>query len=197
MSQKIPPDTIAVMYRPILIRAAIAALFGLATIIIQEPNDAVVNYGSAIFLVLSGSSMWEYLRRDPVPEAMRSPLSLIAAVWMLAALTLIGVQLGELSVTVTWITLAAGLGIAGVAELWAFSWRKAFAPARDHLIAGIVGIVTAGLYIFIQDLDYHRIFGIAGTYALIIAVLFGISGIGYWLDTRKAIQQDGYQPPEP
>ncbi|HIW47609.1 MAG TPA: hypothetical protein H9884_12010 [Candidatus Yaniella excrementigallinarum] len=185
------------MYRPILIRAAIAALFGLATIIIQEPNDAVVNYGSAIFLVLSGSSMWEYLRRDPVPEAMRSPLSLIAAVWMLAALTLIGVQLGELSVTVTWITLAAGLGIAGIAELWAFSWRKAFAPARDHLIAGIVGIVTAGLYIFIQDLDYHRIFGIAGTYALIIAVLFGISGIGYWLDTRKAIQQDGYQPPEP
>src|SRR5699024_7754217 len=175
MSQKIPPDTIAVMYRPILIRAAIAALFGLATIIIQEPNDAVVNYGSAIFLVLSGSSMWEYLRRDPVPEAMRSPLSLIAAVWMLAALTLIGVQLGALtlsavpvgalSVTVPWITVSAGLGIAWIAELSAFSWRKAFAPARDHLIAGIVGIVTAGLYIFIQVLDYHRIFGIAGTYA--------------------------------
>src|SRR5699024_1666707 len=159
MSQKIPPDTIAVMYRPILIRAAIAALFGLATIIIQEPNDAVVNYGSAIFLVLSGSSMWEYLRRDPAPEAMRSPLSLIAAVWMLAALTLTGVQLAELSATVTGTTLAAGLAIPGLAELWALSWRNAFAPARGHLIAGIVGIVTAGLYIFMQDRDSRRIFG--------------------------------------
>src|SRR5699024_9981180 len=167
MSQKIPPDTIAVMYRPILIRAAIAALFGLATIIIQEANDAVVNYGSAIFLVLSGSSMWEYLRRDPVPEAMRSPLSLIAALWMLAALTLSGVELGALSATVIWISLGAALGLAGIAALSAVSSRRASAAARERLRAGIVGIVAAGLYTFIQHPDYHRVSGIAGTTPLI------------------------------
>ena len=197
MSQKIDLDTIAVMYRPILIRAGVAAIFGIVTFIFQEPSQAVVNYGSAIFFLFSGSAMWEYLRRDPVPEAMRSPLSLIAAVWMLAALTLVGAQLGGVSATVTWITLAAALGIAGIAELWAFTWRKTFAPARDHLIAGIVALITAGLFVVIQDLDYHRIFGIVGTYALIVAVLFGISGIGYWLDTRKAVKEDGYEPPAP
>ena len=197
MSQKIDLDITSVIYRPVLIRAGVAALFGIATFLFQEPSDAVVNYGSAIFFLFSGSAMWEYLRRDPVPEGMRSPLSLIAAIWMLTALTLVGLQLGDVSATVTWITIAAGLGVGGIAEVWAWTWRKSFAPARDHLIAGIVGIITAGLLVAMQDLDYHRIFGIAGTYALIVAVLFAITGIGYWLDTRKAVKEDGYQPPAP
>ncbi|GAA2026890.1 hypothetical protein GCM10009720_03210 [Yaniella flava] len=197
MSQKIDLDITSVIYRPVLIRAGVAALFGIATFLFQEPSDAVVNYGSAIFFLFSGSAMWEYLRRDPVPEGMRSPLSLIAAIWMLTALTLVGLQLGDVSATVTWITIAAGLGVGGIAEVWAWTWRKSFAPARDHLIAGIVGIITAGLLAAMQDLDYHRIFGIAGTYALVVAVLFAITGIGYWLDTRKAVKEDGYQPPAP
>lgn len=196
MSQKIAPDIPAVMYRPVLIRAGIALIFGIATFIIQEPTDAVVNYGATIFFLFSGSAMWEYLRREPVPEGMRTPLSLVAAVWMLAALTLVGVQLGGLSQTVTWAVIAAGLGLSGVAELWAFSWQKTFAPARDHLIAGITGVVMAILFITL-DVDYHRIFGITGTYALITGVLFGITGLGYWLDTRKAIKEDGFQPPAP
>ncbi|OAV63055.1 hypothetical protein [Enteractinococcus helveticum] len=196
MSQKIAPDITAVMYRPVLIRAGIALIFGIATFIIQEPTDAVVNYGATIFFLFSGSAMWEYLRREPVPEGMRTPLSLVAAVWMLAALTLVGVQLGGLSQTVTWAVIAAGLGLSGVAELWAFSWQKTFAPARDHLIAGITGVVMAILLITL-DVDYHRIFGITGTYALITGVLFGITGLGYWLDTRKAIKEDGFQPPAP
>lgn len=196
MNQNIAPDTTAVLYRPVLIRAGIAVIFGIVTFFIQEPSAAVVNYGSAIFFLLSGSAMWEYLRRDPIPEDMRSPLSLIAAVWMLAALTLVGVQLGGLSATVTWSTIAAALGLSGLAELWAFKWRKTFAPARDHLVAGVMGIVAAGLLVGL-DVDYHRIFGIIGMYAIVVGVLFAITGIGYWLDTRKAIKEDGFQPPAP
>src|SRR5690625_1661356 len=196
MSQKIDLDTTAVIYRPVLIRAGVAALFGIATFFIQEPSDAVVNYGSAIFFLFSGSAMWEYLRRDPLPDGLRCPLSLVAAGWMLAAITLVGVQLGDLSRTVTRIAIAAGLGLSGVAELWAWTWRKTFAPARDHLITGITGIVIAALLIGL-DVDYHRIFGITGTYAIIVGVLTAITGIGYWLDTRKAIKEDGYEPPAP
>lgn len=196
MSHTIDPDTTAVMYRPVMIRAGIALIFGIATFFIQEPTDAVVNYGTAIFFLFSGSAMWEYLRRDPVPVGMRSPLSLIAAVWMLAALTLVGIQLGGLSGTVTWVTIAAALALSGIAEVWAFRWRKEFTPARDHLIAGITAIVMAALLVG-MDLDYHRIFGITGTYALITGVLFGITGVGYWLDTRKAVKEHGYQPPAP
>lgn len=196
MSQQLELDTTAVIYRPMLIRAAVALIFGIATFFIQTPNDAIVNYGAAIFFLFSGSAMWEYLRRDPVPEGMRTPLSLIAAVWMLTAITLVGVQLAGLSVTVTWVTIAAALGLAGLAELWAFTWRKTFAVARDHLIAGATGVVTSGLLVALS-VDYHRIFGIAGTYALITGVLFAISGIGCWLDVRKAVKEDGYEPPAP
>lgn len=196
MNHKIAPDITAVMYRPVLIRAGIALIFGIATFIIQEPNDAVVNYGTAIFFLFSGSAMWEYLRRDPVPEGMRTPLSLVAAVWMLAALTLVGIQLGGVAETATWVTIGAALGLSGLAELWAFSWRKTFAPARDHLIAGVTALIMAGLLIGLS-VDYHRIFGIAGTYALTTGVLFAITGIGYWLDTRKAVKEDGFEPPAP
>src|SRR5699024_8759400 len=197
MSPKIDLDTTAVIFRPVLIRAGVAALFGIATFFIQEPSDAVVNYGTAIFFLFSGSAMWEYLRRDPIPEAMRTPLSLMSAVWMLAALTLVGIQLGRVAPTVIWIVIASALGLSGIAELWAFSWRNVFGPARDLLIAGLAAIAVAGILVFIQNLDYHRIFGITGTYALIVAVLVGISGIGYWLDTRKAVKEDGYVPPAP
>ena len=48
MSQKIAPDITAVMYRPVLIRAVIALIFGIATFILQEPTDAVGNYGATI-----------------------------------------------------------------------------------------------------------------------------------------------------
>ena len=54
-----------------------------------------------------------------------------------------------------------------------------------------------GILLIGMDVDYHRIFGITGTYALITGVLFGITGIGFWLDTRKAVKEDGYQPPAP
>lgn len=196
MSQNIAPETTAVLYRPILIRAGIAVIFGISTFFIQEPTSAIVNYGTAIFFIFSGSAMWEYLRRDPVPEAMRNPLSLIAAVWMLAALTLVGIQLGGLPETATWVTIAVALGLSGLAELWAFSWRKVFAPARDHLVAGLVSLIVAGLLVGL-DVDYHRIFGITGTYGIVVGVLFAITGIGFWLDTRKAIKEDGFVPPAP
>ena len=135
MSQKIDPDTTAVMYRPVLIRAGIALIFGIATFFIQEPTDAVVNYGTAIFFLFSGSAMWEYLRRDPVPVGMRSPLSLIAAVWMLAALTLVGVQLGGLSATVTWITIAAALGLLAMVGVGATIFF-AMQPLQPRVIYG-------------------------------------------------------------
>ncbi len=196
MSHSIDLDTSAIMYRPVLIRAGIALVFGIATFFIQDPNDAVVNYGTAIFFLFSGSAMWEYLRRDPVPEKMRSPLSMIAAIWMLAALTLVGIQLGGLSGTVTWVTIAAALGLSGIAELWAATWRKSFAPARDHLIAGVTALMVTVLFIG-MDMDYHRIFGITGTYALIVGVFFAITGAGFWLDTRKAVKEHGYKPPLP
>lgn len=196
MSHTTDLDTSAVIYRPILIRAGIAVIFGIATFFIQEPTDAVVNYGTAIFFLFSGSAMWEYLRRDPVPEKMRSPLSMVAAIWMLAALTLVGVQLGDLPGTVTWVIIAAALGLSGIAELWAATWRKSFAPARDHLIAGIAAIIVTVLFIG-MEMDYHRIFGITGTYALIVGVLFAITGTGFWLDTRKAVKEHGYKPPRP
>src|SRR5699024_687367 len=64
------------------------------------------------------------------------------------------------------------------------------------LITGVTGIVIAVLLIGL-DVDYHRIFGITGTYAIIVGVLTAITGIGYWLGTPKALKEDAYAPPDP
>ena len=84
-----PLEISSVVFKPILIRAVVALAFGLTTVFVAEPGLTWMKVMFALYLVFSGSAMWEYLRRDPVPVAMRSPLSLAAAAWMLGVIVLL------------------------------------------------------------------------------------------------------------
>ena len=112
-TQKTPLAISSEVFKPILIRAGVALFFGLSTVFVQNPGLTWMKVAFALFLVFSGSALWEYLRRDCVPEAMRSPLSLAAAAWMLGTVLLFffGTP-GGVGLTVT-----AALILGGVAEL--------------------------------------------------------------------------------
>ena len=84
-----PLEISSVVFKPILIRAVVALAFGLTTVFVAEPGLTWMKVMFALYLAFSGSAMWEYLRRDPVPVAMRSPLSLAAAAWMLGVIVLL------------------------------------------------------------------------------------------------------------
>lgn len=171
------------MWKPILIRALIAVIFGLTTVFLQEPGLGVLNYGLAAYFVFSGSGLWEYLRRDPVPERMRGPLSIAAAVLMLGAVALLFAG----SVFVAGIIAAAALIGSGAAELTAWAQhRTAFVPARDQLYTGLVGALSGvGLLLFLH-LDAHGLLGIVGGGAIVIAVVLAISGFGFRHDAGPA-----------
>lgn len=196
---KIDPTTTYLIFKPVLIRAGIALIFGVLSLIIQEPTAGWVNYSLAGFFAFSGSAMWEYLRRSVIPAGMRSPLSLTAAVWMLGAISLVGAQLMEFGPAATATIAAAAFGLGGIAEIVAWAAHcKTFIPARDQLLLGAIGLVT-GIVLAIEafsDAGYHFVFGTSGATGFVIAVIAGVAGMGYFLDSRKAIK-DGFTPPDP
>jgi hypothetical protein len=183
---KAPVETAAIMWKPILVRALIAAIFGLTTVFLQEPGLGVLKYGLAAYFVFSGSGLWEYLRRDPVPEGMRGPLSVAAAVLMLGAIALLFTGTPFVAGLIAAIALI-GSGLAEVVA-WA-RYRREFVPARDQLYTGAVGILSGiGLLLFLH-LDPHGMLGIVGGGAIIIAVLLAISGFGFRHDAGPAARE--------
>lgn len=174
------------MWKPILVRALIAAIFGLTTVFLQQPGLGVLKYGLAAYFLFSGSGLWEYLRRDPVPEGMRGPLSVAAAVFMLGAVALIFAGTPFVAGLIGAIALIG----SGLAEVVAWvKYRRAFVPARDQLYTGGAGILSgAGLLVFLH-LDPHGMLGIVGGGAIVIAVLLAISGFGFRHDAGPAARE--------
>lgn len=173
---KAPVETAVAVWKPILIRALVAAIFGLSTVFLREPGVPLLKYGVAAYLVFTGTAMWEYLRRDPVPAPMRSPLSMAAAVWFLGAVVMLFLQ----DTVVMALVIAAVLLLGGIAELVAWAQhRRTFVPARDQLYTGLVGVLTAVALVLGRELDVHGLMGIIGGGAIIIAVLLAISGFGF------------------
>ena len=183
-TQKTPLVISSEVFKPILIRAGVALLFGLSTVFVQNPGLTWMKVAFALFLVFSGSALWEYLRRDCVPEAMRSPLSLAAAA---VRPTPPGVPKKNSS-TVPSIHAAAALILGGVAELVAWArFRRAFIPARDQLWTGVVGVASGAALAVgaVQGLNPHGQLGIVGGGAIIIGVLLLISGLGFHHEVRR------------
>jgi hypothetical protein len=174
------------MWKPILVRALIAAIFGLTTVFLQEPGLGALKYGLAAYFVFSGSGLWEYLRREPVPEGMRGPLSVAAAVFMVGAIVLLFAGTPFVAGLIAAIALIG----AGLAEVVAWArYRREFVPARDQLYTGAVGILSGiGLLIFLH-LDPHGMLGIVGGGAIVIAVLLAISGFGFRHDAGPAARE--------
>lgn len=179
-----PLEISSVVFKPILVRAAVALAFGLSTVFVSTPGLTWMKVTLALYLAFSGSAMWEYLRRDPVPEAMRSPLSLAAAAWMLGVIVLL--FMGD--PMAVGLTAAASLALGGIAELVAWArHRHGFIPARDQLWTGLVGLVS-GLLLAVgaaQGLHPHGQLGIVGGGAIIVGVLLVISGLGFHHEVRR------------
>nr|WP_255718580.1 hypothetical protein [Micrococcus sp. ACRRV] len=156
----------------------------MTTVFVQNPGLTWMKVAFALYLVFSGSALWEYLRRDPVPVGMRSPLSLAAAAWMLGTVVLVIMGSPAAVGIVVGLALLAG----GAAELTAWArFRREFIPARDQLWTGLVGALS-GLGVLVgavQGFGPHALLGIAGGGAIIVGVLMLISGLGFHHEVRR------------
>lgn len=183
-SPQTPLEISSEVFKPVLIRAGVALIFGLTTVFVQNPGLTWMKVAFALYLVFSGSALWEYLRRDPVPVGMRSPLSLAAAAWMLGTVVLVIMGSPAAVGIVVGLALLAG----GAAELTAWArFRLEFIPARDQLWTGLVGALS-GLGVLVgavQGFGPHALLGIAGGGAIIVGVLMLISGLGFHHEVRR------------
>nr|WP_240938589.1 hypothetical protein [Micrococcus luteus] len=156
----------------------------MTTVFVAAPGLTWMKVSLALYLAFSGSAMWEYLRREPVPVAMRSPLSMAAAAWMLGVIVLLflGTPAG------VGLAAAAALVLGGAAELVAWArHRREFIPARDQLWTGLVGLLSGLGVAFgaLQGFGPHALLGIAGGGAIIIGVLLLVSGLGFHHEVRR------------
>ncbi|MFZ3452195.1 DUF308 domain-containing protein [Arthrobacter sp. 7Tela_A1] len=166
---------------PILLRSAVAAVYGGITIFWQGPTMAVLAAAGAAYLLLTGVSLWRMatLARSCNTAQVPGALLVSAVVYAAAGIVVAAVQ----STTVFAYVAGAALLVGGLVELvfW-FRVRKTFTPARDWLITGAAAVgaaVLMPLFLALAEGTHVRaLLGVSGGSAVIIAVVLAISGLG-------------------
>ncbi|MBM7847066.1 hypothetical protein [Arthrobacter roseus] len=175
MSSVSPETSLNAVWKPVLLRAAVAAVFGAVTIFWQDPSLAVLAVAGGLYFLLSGAAVWIMSRGRSLASARR--LFIVEA-----GLFVTGAVLAFIIPTAVGFTVAAviALGGSGVVELvlWA-KLRKQLAVARDWLVTGVVGVGTALFLPLFVQLQAHALLGVVGGAAVIIAVFLLIAALTY------------------
>jgi uncharacterized membrane protein HdeD (DUF308 family) len=173
------------LWKPALLRAAAALVFGAVTVFWAAPSVAGMSVAGGAYLLATGLILlWGipltgFLRDSPAGR-------LLSAAG--AALTGAGVALLFLQGSLVFAVLAAlGLAVAAVAELYlGIRFRGRHVLARDWLASGIIGLGTAVTLPFFVELGPHALLGVAGGGAIISGVLWILAGLSLRHDARAA-----------
>ena len=171
------------LWKPVLVRAAIALGFGALTVFWASPSTAGMGWAGGLYLLATGLVLIWGIRKAGFAGTSRAGKVLSAAGAVLigtgAAVALIPSNL------VFGIIAALGLGLAAVAELsLGIRLRGRSVLARDWIAAGVIGVGTAVLLPFFIDLGPHALLGVAGGGAIINGVLWTLAGLSLRHDAR-------------
>lgn len=173
------PDTAALaVWKPFLARAVVGAVFGLVTIFWREPSTLVMALAGGPYLLLAGAAyLWTHR------QAHWAPASLLTDI---GGGLLLGAGIASIAFVDDRVFAFAGalaLGVAGVAELIRGLALKTHPAARDLVIVGVVGIATAAILPFVEQLGAHALLGVTGGGALLSAVVLVIAALSYRHDS--------------
>lgn len=173
------------LWKPVLLRALAALMFGALTVFWASPSVAVMGWSGGIYLLASGLLLvWSIPKAGYRTDAMPGRI-LSAAGW---ALTGSGVALVLLPGDLLFAVIAAlGLGLTGAVEVYCgIRYRGRHVLARDWLASGIIGIGTAAALPFFIGLGAHALLGVSGGGAIISGVLWMLSGLTLRHDAKPA-----------
>jgi uncharacterized membrane protein HdeD (DUF308 family) len=164
------------IWKPFLLRAAAAAVFGLLTIFWQEPSVHVLSIaGGAYLLVLGAGLAWT--ARSARAAGTRGTAAALAGGLLAAAGLANLVVHGEPLFAAT---AGAALAAAGAVELTTGARLRRTRPAgNDLVLVGTVSVLTAVALPFAVPLGAHALLGVAGGGALLTAVVLGIAALTY------------------
>ncbi len=173
------------LWKPVLLRAIAALVFGAVTIFWATPSVEVMAWAGGIYALATGALvLWGTPKagftRDGTPGKLLSAAGLILAVSGVALLLLRGdLPFGVIA--------ALGLGLAGAIELvCGLRNRGGHVLARDWIASGVIGLGTAAALPFFISLGAHALLGVAGGGAIVAGVLWVLSALTLRHDARAA-----------
>lgn len=171
------------LWKPVLVRAALALGFGAVTVFWAAPSLTGMGWAGGFYLLATGLVLLWSVSKSGFRAGSPSSKVLSASG---AVLTGTGAAVGLISGNLVFGVLAAvGLGLAGAAELHlGITSRGRSVLARDWIASGVVGLGTAGLLPFFIGLGPHALLGVAGGGAIISGVLWVLSGLTLRHDAR-------------
>ncbi len=171
------------LWKPVLVRAAIALAFGAVTIFWAAPSEAGMGLAGGLYLALTGIVLIWSVKKTGLPAGAPPARILSAAGSVLAGAGAAVVLVpGALSFATT---AAAGLGLAGAAELYlGITGRGRSVLARDWIASGAIGLGTAAALPFFISLGPHALLGVAGGGAIMAGVLWILAGLTLRHDAR-------------
>lgn len=152
-----------------LIRAAVALVFGAVTIFWAEPSVHVLAWAVGLYLLATAAAVW-------MSRALPVAVPVIVALGGIGALVTQSDQGVALSAMLALLVL-------GILE-FVHGLRKRDVVARDWLVSGIVSVGAAVLLPFFTSLGAHALLGVAGGGAIIAGVLWILSGLTLRHDAR-------------
>ncbi|MET3810503.1 hypothetical protein [Arthrobacter sp. UYEF3] len=171
------------LWRPVLVRAGVALVFGAVTVFWAAPPAAGMGWAGGLYLLVTGVVLVWSVKKTGLPHGERSAKILAAAGAVLAGT---GVAVALLTGSLVFGTLGAlGLGLGGAAELYlGVAARRRSVLARDWVTSGAIGLGTAVALPFFIDLGPHALLGVAGGGAIISGVLWTLAGLTLRHDGR-------------
>ena len=175
----------AELWKPVLLRAAVALAFGAVTVFWAAPSEAGMSWAGGAYLLATGAVLlWGIpptgFRREAVPGRFMSGAA--------SVLTGAGVSVLILQGSLLFAVIAA-LGLAAVAAAefyFGIRFRGRHVLARDWLASGVIGLGTAAALPFFISLGPHALLGVAGGGAIITGVLWILAGLSLRHDARTA-----------
>jgi hypothetical protein len=164
------------LWKPVLVRAAVALVFGALTVFWGAPSVAGMGWAGGAYLLATGVVLVWSVKKAGFRTGATTGKILSAAG---AVLTGTGAAVALISGGLVFGTIAAvGLGLAGVAELYlGITGRSRSALARDWIASGVIGLGTAAALPFFTGLGAHALLGVAGGGAIISGVLWALAGL--------------------
>lgn len=171
------------LWKPVLVRAAVALAFGAVTVFWAAPPVAAMGWTGGLYLLATGAVLLWSGKKTGLTEGTLHAKILAAAGAVLAGA---GVAAALLPSNLVFGAVGAlGLALAGAAELYlGFATRRRSVLARDWVASGVIGLGTAAGLPFFIDLGPHALLGVAGGGAIIGGVLWMLAGLTLRHDAR-------------
>ncbi|WP_245827930.1 hypothetical protein [Sinomonas mesophila] len=182
------PAVSPTLWRPVLLRAAVALVFGAVTVFWGQPTTAGAAWAlGAYFMGLAAAQAWQLReegRRQSSARPSKAQRTTASAAFGFAAA--VGIALGAApQPAVLAVGGAIALGLTGASDLFRGIAGRSRSPlARDAVIAGVVHLGAAVLLPFFTGLGAHALLGVSGGAAIITGVLLAVAGLSLRHDSQ-------------